>query len=145
VTPYEFAQDIRDDLQPPIWTNLPQPVLPQVGDIIVDCEGTWVSVINVDEQDVFELGPGCEQMVEMADIQIIAAIECSMTGDDDGLTDPVLLADVSTRLDAVGVTLTKFARDLVKSGVAEDTFNGIQYQNTGNLGIVTVTLSAPVP
>ena len=117
-------------------------MLPQVGDIVADCEGTWVSVTNYEEHDVFN-SPACG-MVEMADLSIIGAFNCSVTSDQEGITDPALLAEVSATMDQIGTAITDFVKEYVKGTFVEGSFNGVQYVNNGGLGMVIVSFTAPI-
>lgn len=140
MTPYEFAQALAADSR---LAALPHPVLPQLGDVVVDCEGTWVSVTSVNSETV--AGSAACGIIEMADVTLVSAFECSITADDDGLTDPTKLAEVSAKMDVIGTALRDFAEEIVAAGFVEGNVNGTQYVNTGGLGIVTVTLTTPVP
>jgi hypothetical protein len=138
MTPYEFAQDLRDDLD---TLTVPKQVLAQVGDIIIDCQGTWVTVANTTRQDLIPGSPHCGQ-IDMGDIQIAAAFECSLTSDETGITDPDKLAKVSQEQSNIADTLTTYIGQVIGR---DGTFSGIQFQNNGNLGIVIATFSMPIP
>lgn len=142
MTPYSFAQEMAEDLKA-LKLEL-GPVLPQLGDIVVDCAGIWVSVTNTSEQDLVDGAPHCGA-ADMADVQIVGAFECSITSDDEGLTDPELLADVSARLDVVGERLREYTDLRMENTYPDSTFSGIQFQNTGGLGMVVVSFTTPIP
>ena len=146
MTPYEFAEALAADL-----ATLPLPkfesgskVLAQVGDIIVDCEGTWVTINNVSEQLVDDRNRHCGS-AEVADIQIASAFACAFTADDTGITDPDKLAEVSKQQSRISTILTEFAKAIAANSFPEGTLQGIQYGNTGGLAIVTVSFTASVP
>jgi hypothetical protein len=142
MTPYEFALDIADRIKP---LGVPTPVMAQLGGIIIDCQGSWVTITNVSEQELVEGTASCG-VVEMADIEIVAAFECSITSDDEGLTDPAKLAAVAAEQDVVGVALVDFVRDEIKKSFVDAQFGGIQFaNNTGGLATVIVSATLPIP
>lgn len=146
MTPYEFAQALAADLD-----TLPLPkfesggkTLAQVGDVIVDCEGTWVTINNVSERLIDDRNRSCGS-AEVADIQIASAFACAFTADDTGITDPVQLAKVSAEQSRISTVLTEYAKAIAAQSFPEGTFQGIQYGNTGGIAIVTVSFTASVP
>ena len=154
MTPLEFAQALADDLKsltPPYVSpgpippgSLPLPVYAQLGDIIVDCEGTTVSIMNKTEQEMVAGGSECG-IIEMADIIVIAARECADVANDDGTTDHDAMATVAAGMDADGVVLEDWADKLMAESWWRLGRPTITYTIQGAIAFVTLAITLPIP
>jgi len=150
MTPLGFAQALAVDLAPPFPTGgpLPDPFHAQLGDIIIDCPGTTVTIqttTNVDPTGGG--GTGNCDMIEMASVIIIAARDCSFVANEDGTTDWSKQDTVSAQQDrdaeALREQCEKWRADAwyLPLGVPVT----LTYANTGALAWVQMTLQLPIP
>lgn len=157
MTPLEFAEALAVDLSTfaallpmPIPAGpLPAPFHAQLGDIVVDCPGTTVTIQTV--TDVDPTGGGgnrshCDT-IEMANVIIIAARDCSFVANEDGTTDWDKQDLVSTQQDNDANALREHAEKwradawYLPIGVPVT----LTFTNTGNLAWVQITLQLPIP
>ena len=94
MTPLGFAQYLVDDLAAS-YSLLPRPGHAQLGDLVIDCAGTFITVLNLTE---FDLGANCDAAT-LADLSVIAAHECANVSNDDGTTNWVVQDSVSRQMD----------------------------------------------
>jgi hypothetical protein len=138
VTPLRFAQSVATLLG---GRGLPQPVHAQLGNIEVPCEGTYVTVLTSTYQD---LGGNCG-LIQMADLVIIAARDCSFTANEDGTTNWEQQDAVSAALDRDTNTILAWAEGARAEAVLRTSTPSASFQNTGGLALVTVLAQLPVP
>lgn len=142
MTPLQFADQLRDDLT---TIAVPQPVYAQLGDIVVDCAATTVSVMSVTEQEVTGgLGGQCD-VVEIGEVLVIAARECADVANDDGTTDHVAMDAVSAAMDADGALLLEWADKQMSESWFRLGRPALSYTITGAIAFVTLAVSLPIP
>ena len=155
MTPLQFAQSLAGQLAgvspfsspftlPFGGTShllLPQGIHAQLGNVVIDCAGTWVTIINTNERDL----SGCGT-VEMADVNVVAALDCAFVAHEDGTTNWPAMDAVMGQLDVVTAELAEWARGLVEADRwAGAAFNGTAWTLEGGLAIVTIGMTLPVP
>lgn len=141
MTPLEFAEQLAKELDA---LSLPDPVYAQLGDIIVDCQGTTVSVMNLAEQDLVPGAPDCG-VVEFADIIVIAARECANVANEDGTTNHEAMASVSATMDADGAILLDWADIKMQEALMTLGRPTLTYSIQGGIAFVTLSITLPVP
>lgn len=142
MTPLEFAEALKNELA--TLSSLPTPATAQLGNIVIPCAGTYVSVASTSQANILDVH--CEQSVELADVQVAVAFDCAVTFDDDGVTDQSALSRASKQMDDAGVALTSWAVSHVKDGQwGNAQFNGTSFAIDGGLAVVTIGLTLPVP
>lgn len=138
MTPLQFAQRLARQFEA---TSLPKPVHAQLGELQVPCEGTYVTALT---QSYYDPGGGCGLM-ELTDLVIIAARDCSNVANDDGTTDWAKQDAVSAASDSDAAIL----REIVEAERAEAVYRTstptTAYLITGGLSMVTVLAQLPVP
>jgi len=140
MTPLEFVQKLAEELDA---LALPDPVHAQMGDVVVDCQGTTISVLNVTEQEV-PFGGNCD-VIQFADIVVIAARECSDVSNDDGTTDWDAQDAVSAAMDADGQILLDWADDKMSDAFFRLGRPALTFTIQGGIAFVTLTMNLPVP
>jgi hypothetical protein len=148
VTPLAFAEKVAEDLSA---LPLPAAFHGQLGDIVVPCAGTYVTVTGLVDIDPTGAGIGALSTgncgtITMADLQIIAARDCANVALDDGATNWTVMDGVSASLDADGDTLWNWA-DSERDLAWYKTPGGpsISYVIEGALSRVTLTVQLPLP
>lgn len=140
MTPIEFANTLAADLA---TLPLPQPVYAQMGDIIVDCAGTTVSVMITTEQEM--VAGGMCDVIEMADLIVIAARECADVSNDDGTTDHVAMDAVSAAMSADSVVLKDWADKMMALSWWRLGRPSITYMIQGGIAFATLSVTLPIP
>ena len=92
MTPLRFAQALAADLS---TLPVPTPIHAQLGDVVVPCAGTYVSILNQTEVD---LGNNCDK-IQMAEVVVVAARDCANVSYDDGTTNWDAQNAVSAQMD----------------------------------------------
>lgn len=141
MTPLEFARQLVKELDE---LAVPDPLHAQLGDVIVDCEGTIVSITNKTEQVLTEGAPQCG-VIELADIVVVAARECSNVANDDGTTDWAKMDAVSASLDHDGAILEDWADGKMAEAFFRLGRPVITYTIQGGIAFVTLTMTLPIP
>ena len=143
MTPLEFAKVLAKELDALL---LPDPVHAQLGDIVVDCQGTTISVMNVSEQNasITSAGGICD-VVEMADIIAIAARECADVSNDDGTTDHDAMDAVSATMDADGTILLDWADQKLAEAFFRLGRPTLIFTIQGAIAFVTLSVTLPIP
>lgn len=145
MSPLEFAQALVDDLkarygQPPT-PQLPEPYLAQLGDLVIDCPGTFVTILSKSEQD---LGGNCGS-VATADVVAAIARDCAHVANEDGTTDHAAMTAVSAGMDHDAEILQEWGDKLY----AESWFRlgrpTITFVVQGGLAVVTMNVTLPIP
>lgn len=141
----DLAVDVATDLAA---LPLPEPVHAQLGDLVIDCAGTYVTVTTITEIDpTGGSGAGNCDMIVMGNVTVIVARDCSFVANDNGTTDWDKQNKVSVQLDADTAVLwdqtEKWRADAwyLAPGLPPTMTMAI----SGGLATVTLTLLLPVP
>jgi hypothetical protein len=138
VSPLHFARDIALDLAN---HGLPEPIHAQVGDIIVPCAGTYVSVLNT---ILVDLGNNCDA-IEMAEVAVIAARDCANTANDDGTTNWAAQDAVSAAMDHDADVLWEWAMVARGEAVLRTGTPAITFSIQGAIAMTMMTVTLPIP
>ena len=145
MSPFEFAQALIEDLkarygQPPD-PQLPEPYLAQLGDLVIDCAGTFVTILSKSEQD---LGGNCGS-VAMADVVAAISRDCANVALDDGTTDHDAMNTVSAGMDHDAEILQEWGDKLYAESWFRLTRPVITFIVQGGLATVTMNVTLPIP
>jgi hypothetical protein len=138
VTPLTFARSVATTLAA---RGLPNPAHGQLGPMVVPCEGTYVTVMTQTYQD---LGGNCG-LIQMADLIIVAARDCSFVANEDGTTNWEAQDAVSANLDADTQKILAWAEAARADAVIRTSTPSASFQNDGAIAQVTVLAQLPVP
>jgi hypothetical protein len=138
MTPLEFTRQIAKELETSL---LPKPINAQVGEVIIPCPGTIVSILIVSEID---LGGNCGS-IPVGDVVISAAYDCSFTANDDGTTNWPKQDEVSALLDTAGDFLLAWADEARADAVYRGGMPSVTFLQIGGLAIATLSVSLPIP
>lgn len=112
-TPYDRAKSILDDLiafATARTCTLPKVRYAQIGDIVRDCEAVIVSVGALAPDPAYDPLECVSPRTATFLVEIIRA--CAVVYDNDGMTVPSALEEVSERGSADGQLLYEFAQDM---------------------------------
>lgn len=129
--------------------TLPAPFHAQLGDLVVDCAGTYVTVTNLTEVDPFGgLAVGTCEPIPMGTAVVVCARDCSFVANEkDGTTDWAKQDAVSLASDGDALVLwehdDKWRADAWY--LAPGAASTLTFTNTGGLAMVTLTTQLPVP
>jgi hypothetical protein len=138
VTPLGFVHALVDDLSTLL---LPEPVHGQLGEIIVPCAGTYVSILN---QTEVELGANCDTVL-LADVAVVAARDCANVSNDDGTTNWDAQDAVSLLLDRDGTVLWEWAEKQRADAWYRQGTPTITYMTLGAIAMTTLGVLLPIP
>jgi len=148
VTPLQFAQALAADLA---TLPLPAPAHGQLGEIVVPCAGTYVSVVTtsrVDPTTGASLGGfgNCDR-IEMAVVSVVAARDCADVANQDGSTNWVQQDVVSTSMDVDGQILWDWSDKMLADAwyTQPGVPTTVTYQILGALQMVVLGVQLPVP
>lgn len=141
MTPLEFAQALAADLEASYSSNLPAPYTAQLGDLVIDCPGTFVTLLSLTEQD---LGNNCGA-VPMADVVVAAARDCAHVANEDGTTDHAKMAEVSQAMDHDAEILQEWGDKQWIDSWFRLGRPSITFIVQGGLSTVTMNVSLPIP
>jgi len=146
MTPLGYAVSLAADLAP---LPLPDDVHAQLGEVVIDCPGTYVTVLIVTEIDPSTGGPpqGNCNVIQLATVSIAAARDCSfVANEEDGTTDWTKQNTVSAQMDVDASILwdqaDKWRADAFYIAPTPVATN---FTQTGGLAIVVMALQLPVP
>jgi hypothetical protein len=150
VTPLEYA---RTDLLPAIRDGLddanlvvPERQWSQVGvNVVVDCEAIIVSAGDVQLVPIDSRGGSSCGYFEQASYMFIVAYDCATVYDNDGLTIPAVMEDVSQTLELAGKVLGQIANDITASSIMTPNPWSIGYAMDGGIGVVTLQIQLTIP
>jgi hypothetical protein len=138
VTPLQFTRSIAKPLED---SMLPQPTSAQVGEIIIPCAGTYVTILNQTEIDQ---GRNCDA-IPVGDVVITSAFDCANVANDDGTTNWDAQDVVSAQLDLAGDYLWGYIADIRADVVYRSNPPVLSYLQTGGLAMATITAQLPIP
>jgi hypothetical protein len=141
MTPYEKAQQFLESLEGRAAAQVPVVELPtiryaQIGTPDMACASVIVGVTTINP-DAADEGPVVCDASQLATFLIVVCLECSWTADEEGINDPVLVADASARLDVIGQFLWDWANELDPFVSKEWTLG---FTSSADLGIATLRL-----
>ena len=140
MTPLRFAQSLATDLG---YLGVPQPVHAQLGELIVPCAGTYVTILT---QSEVQLDPnGVCGAIMLADVVVVIARDCAHVALDDGTTNWPVQDAVSAMLDADGDLLWEQAEKWRTLAWYRQGTQSITYTVLGALAMTTLTVSLPIP
>lgn len=120
---------------------LPQPTTAQVGEIVIPCAGTYVTILNQTEIDQ---GRNCDA-IPVGDTVITAAFDCANVANDDGSTNWEAQDVVSAQLDLAGDYLWSYVAELRADVVYRGNPPLLSYLQLGGLAMATITAQLPIP
>jgi hypothetical protein len=138
VTPLEYTRWIAKRLEA---SSLPREVNAQVGEIIIPCPGTYVTLLGQTEID---MGRHCDA-IPVGDIVITAAFDCAFTANDDGTTNWDQQDLVSAQLDLAGDYLWRWVEDARADVVYRGTSPVLSFLQLGGLAMATISAQLPIP
>jgi hypothetical protein len=122
---------------------VPTPVHAQLGELVVPCAGTYVSILT---QSEVPLDPDAKcGAILMADIVAVIARECANVANDDGTTNWVAQDAVSVMLDVDGDLLWDWAEKQRAVAWYRQGTPAIVYTVQGAIAMTTLTVPLPVP
>lgn len=140
MTPLGFAQTLVDDLA---TLPLPPEFHAQLGDLVIPCAGTYLSVMNLTESPI-AADPVCGT-VQMADITVVAAYDCANVSNDDGTTNWAAQDTVSAQMDLAGDVLWEWAAKQRADAWVPTSAPSITYAIGGGVAMTTMGVQLPVP
>ena len=137
MTPLEKAQELIEELDTFAGVQgvgLPTLRYPQIGTPVIATEALTVGVIDVTPHEQYS--PVECNASQLCTYSINVSRECSWTSDDDGVDDPVRIAEVSATLSADSELLWNFAQQY--RAYLSKQWN-VTFLLTGGLGITTMS------
>lgn len=138
MTPLEFTRDLAADLT---TRGAPPESHAQLGEIIVPCAGTYVSIVN---QVQVDLGNNCAP-IELVDVVAVLARDCANVSNDDGTTNWTAQDQVSAGLDADGAMLWDWGEKLLAAAWYRTGTPTLTYTILGGIAMVTLGIQLPLP
>lgn len=143
MSPLEFAEALVVDLRAQ-YPSAPPPDLAQLGDLVVDCQGTFVTILSTSEQDIAGTASNCDP-VEMCDVVAAIARDCANVAREDGTTDHVLMTQVSEQMDLDAVALRDWADKLYAASWFRLGHPTLTFIIQGGIATVTMNVTLPLP
>lgn len=146
VTPLDRARALRDELIAFATVRdhaLPTPRYVQVGDIVRDCECLVVSVGNLTPDVNFD--PVDCVALRSATFLVEIIRGCAVVYDDDGMTIPELLEEVSEQGAADGQLLDDFAREGIDGWTAKTPWSVLWSLTDAGLQVASLQLTIGIP
>ncbi len=138
MTPLTFAQDLAADLA---TRGAPQPAHGQLGEVVLDCAGTIVSILT---QSEYDLGNNCGA-IDLVDVVASITRDCSFVANQDGTTDWAKQDQVSAALDLDATLLWDWGEKLRATAWLRTGTPTVLFTQMGGVASATLNIQLPLP
>jgi hypothetical protein len=138
MTPLGFTEELAADLA---TRGAPQPAHGQLGEVVLACAGTIVSILTHTEID---LGGNCG-VIELVDVVATITRDCANVAYEDGTTNWAAQDRVSVLLDADATLLWEWGEKLRAAAWYRGQPPALVYSQLGGVANVTLSIQLPLP